>query len=42
MRRVLYMICARARDYLTLVYGPAELSTEAVSQLPGPHILERP
>jgi DNA helicase IV len=41
MRRVLYMICARARDYLTLIYGPAPLSAAAVSQLPGPDILER-
>lgn len=41
MRRVLYMICARARDYLTLLYGPAPLSADAVSQLPGPDILER-
>jgi superfamily I DNA/RNA helicase len=41
MRRVLYMICARARDYLTLVYGPAPLSAVAVSQLPGSDILER-
>jgi superfamily I DNA/RNA helicase len=41
MQRVLYMICARARDYLTLVYGPAPLSADAASQLPGPHILER-
>ena len=40
MRRVLYMICARARDYLTLVYGPSPLSAGAVSQLPGPDILE--
>ncbi|HZZ80804.1 MAG TPA: AAA family ATPase [Gemmataceae bacterium] len=41
MRRVLYMICARARDYLILVYGPTPLSTLAERQLPGPKILER-
>jgi len=41
MRRVLYMICARARDHLTLVYGPAPLSAYAVSQLPDSNILER-
>jgi superfamily I DNA/RNA helicase len=41
MRRVLYMICARARDYLILVHGPAPLSALAASQLPGSHILER-
>lgn len=41
MRRTLYMICTRARDYLTLVFGPAALSAAALSQLPGADILER-
>lgn len=41
MRRVMYMLCARARDYLMLVYGPASLSPDAFSQLPSQEILER-
>ena len=39
-RRAMYMMCARARDYLFLVHGP-ELSTAAVGDLPGPDVLER-
>lgn len=39
-RRAMYMMCARARDYLFLVHGP-ELSTAAVEALPGPDVLER-
>lgn len=41
MRRVLYMICARARDHLVFIYGPSPLSTKAASQLPSSEILER-
>lgn len=41
MRRVMYMLCARARDYLLLVHGPGALSLEAEACLPRPHLLER-
>ena len=40
-RRVMYMMCARARDNLLLVYGPGNLSPEAHGDLPGPDVLER-
>ena len=40
-RRVMYMMCTRARDYLFLVYGPGDLSPVAENALPGPTILER-
>lgn len=40
-RRVVYMMCTRARDNLFLVYGPADLSPAVESALPGPDILER-
>lgn len=40
-RRAMYMMCARARDTLFLVYGPNALSKEAEQSLPGPDILER-
>ena len=39
--RAMYMMCSRARENLTLVYGPAELSEAAFRSLPGPTILER-
>ena len=39
--RAMYMMCSRARDSLTLVYGPAELSAAAQAALPGPDLLER-
>ena len=38
--RAMYMMCTRARDHLTLVYGPDELSEAAIRSLPGPDILE--
>ncbi|MCY3767321.1 MAG: AAA family ATPase [Gemmatimonadetes bacterium] len=38
--RAMYMMCSRARENLTLVYGPAELSEAAFRSLPGPTILE--
>jgi superfamily I DNA/RNA helicase len=41
MRRVMYMMCARARDFLMFVYGPGELSPAAAEALPPPHLLER-
>jgi hypothetical protein len=41
MRRVMYMVCARARDYLWLVYGPSPLSAVAMAALPGEDLLER-
>ena len=41
-RRAMYMMCTRARDNLFLVYGPADLSSEARVALPGPDVLERP
>ena len=40
-RRVMYMMCARARDHLFLVYGPTELSPAALGSLPGPDVLVR-
>ena len=41
-RRAMYMMCARARDNLFLVYGPGSLSIQAENTLPGPEALERP
>ena len=38
--RTMYMMCARARDHLFLVYGPDELTPAARRALPGPDILE--
>ena len=40
-RRTMYMMCARARDNLFLVYGPGDLSTKAAECLPGQDILEQ-
>ncbi len=40
-RRTMYMMCARARDNLFLVYGPGDLSTKATECLPGQDILEQ-
>ena len=40
-RRAMYMMCARARDNLFLVYGPGDLSTKAAENLPGQDILEQ-
>ena len=40
-RRVMYMMCTRARDHMFLVFGPGTLSTEAEADLPGPAHLER-
>ena len=39
--RAMYMMCARARDNLFLIYGPGPLSAEAEASLPGEDILER-
>jgi superfamily I DNA/RNA helicase len=41
MKRAMYMMCARARDYLFLVHGAGGLSAAATSALPGPNVLER-
>ena len=41
MKRAMYMMCSRARDYLFLVPGRVGLSVEAEEALPGPNILER-
>jgi superfamily I DNA/RNA helicase len=41
MRRVMYMLCTRARDALHLIYGPATLSVAALAALPSPYLLER-
>ena len=41
MRRSMYMLCARARDNLLLVYGPSALPAAALEALPGPDVLER-
>ena len=40
--RTMYMMCARARDYLFLVYGPDDLIPAARRSLlaPGPDVLE--
>ena len=40
-RRAMYMMCTRARDSLFLTYGPGDLTTMAVSALPGTDVLER-
>ena len=40
-RRVMYMLCARARDHLFLVSGPNQLSRAALASLPGPTALVR-
>jgi superfamily I DNA/RNA helicase len=40
MRRAMYMMCARARDYLFLMHSAA-LSQQREAALPGPNILER-
>lgn len=41
MKRAMYMMCARARDYLFLVPGKVGLSAGAEEALPGSNILER-
>lgn len=41
-RRAMYMMCSRARDMLTLVYGPSTLTKAAAALLPDAEILERP
>lgn len=40
MKRMMYMLCARARDVLYLCHGE-ELSVAALQGLPGPALLER-
>ena len=40
-RRVMYMMCTRARDNLFLVHGPEPLTRQAAQSLPGPGVLER-
>ena len=39
--RAMYMMCARARDNLFLVYGPESLSADCEAALPGENVLER-
>jgi superfamily I DNA/RNA helicase len=39
--RRMYMLCARAKDYLILVNGPTRLSPDQVLDLPGPLLLIR-
>lgn len=39
--RRMYMLCARARDVLTLVNGPVPLSPAKLDGLPGPQLLQR-
>ena len=41
MKRAMYMMCSRARDYLFLVYGAVGLTAAAMKALPGADILER-
>lgn len=38
--RAMYMMCSRARDMLTLVYGPSPLTSAATSLLPDAEVLE--
>ena len=38
--RRMYMMCARARDHLFLVYGPDDLTSAARRSLPGAEVLE--
>ena len=40
-RRIMYMMCSRARDFLFLVHGERNLSAAAESSLPNPDVLER-
>ena len=40
-RRAMYMMCARARDNLFLVYGPDDLPQAVAKALPDQNILER-
>lgn len=40
-RRAMYMMCARARDFLFLFYGPGDLSGAMTAALPGPDSLRR-
>ena len=40
-RRAMYMMCSRARDMLTLVYGPSPLTSAAAALLPDAEVLER-
>lgn len=40
-RRAMYMMCSRARDMLTLVYGPSPLTSAATALLPDAEVLER-
>lgn len=40
-KRIMYMMCSRARDFLFLVHGPNALSAAAESALPPPNVLER-
>ena len=41
-RRMMYMLCTRARDHLILGYGPGGLSAAAIAALPDAAILARP
>lgn len=40
-RRVMYMLCSRARDHLWLVYGPGRLSPQTEAILPNHDLLAR-
>lgn len=40
-RRIMYMMCSRARDFLFLVHGSGALSAAAERDLPPPDVLER-
>lgn len=40
-RRAMYMMCSRAQDMLTLVYGPSPLTSAATALLPDAEVLER-
>ncbi|PIP89019.1 MAG: hypothetical protein COW01_15645 [Bdellovibrionales bacterium CG12_big_fil_rev_8_21_14_0_65_38_15] len=41
MKRVMYMLCSRARDYLFMIYKSSSIPNNIISSLPGENILER-
>jgi len=40
-KRVMYMMCCRAKDHLIMLDAPMHLSISALASLPGPEILKR-
>jgi superfamily I DNA/RNA helicase len=39
--RIMYMMCCRARDHLFMLYGPNQLTVQALETLPGNELLNR-